>query len=453
MSETRTLTCFKAYDIRGAVPDELNADIAYGIGRAFADLIGAHRVAVGRDMRLSGDLIAGALVRGLNDAGVDVLDIGLSGTEEIYAATAQFGLDGGIAVTASHNPAHHNGMKLVRAEARPVSSDTGLNQIRDQVAATRSWPSTGGTGTTEPLDARPRYVEAMLEAVDLDAIGALRVVANAGNGCAGPAVDALAPHLPIQFTRLQWDPDGNFPNGVPNPLLLENREITAEAVRAEGADFGVAWDGDFDRCFFFDAHGRFIEGYYLVGLLAKTLLPQTSPGTAVVHDPRLLWNTLDIVEAAGGVGVQCKAGHAFIKEAMRNHDAIYGGEMSSHHFFRDFFYCDSGMLPWLHIASLMGRSGATLAELVDERIAAYPCSGEINFRVDDAGAALDRVEAAHSDGDVDRTDGLSISYPEWRFNVRASNTEPLLRLNVETRANQVLLDERTQALTALITNR
>lgn len=449
MGSQRNLDCFKAYDIRGSVPDELNEEIAYGIGRAFVGLTGAQRVCVGRDMRLSGPSISGALMNGLNDAGADVLDIGLSGTEEIYAATAQFELDGGIAVTASHNPAHHNGMKLVRSEARPVSGDTGLNDIRHAVAE-GNWPKRRGErGSREKLESKPSYIRGLLETIDISSLRPLKIVANPGNGCAGPAVDLLAEHLPFEFVRMQWEPDGTFPNGVPNPLLQENRAATADAVTASGADLGIAWDGDFDRCFFFDAKGRFIEGYYLVGLLAQTLL-ESSPGERVIHDPRLTWNTQQVVVAAGGTPVVSKTGHAFIKERMREENAIYGGEMSAHHYFRDFYYCDSGMLPWLLITALMSRSGQSLAALVDARIEAFPCSGEINFRVKDADHVRKAIESTYPDGNVDRTDGLSVDFADWRFNVRSSNTEPLLRLNVEAAGDQALMEARTKDLSDLI---
>jgi phosphomannomutase len=449
MTNRPNLECFKAYDIRGAVPDELNERTAYGIGRAFVDLTSARRVCVGRDMRLSGPEISAALMDGLNDAGADVLDIGLAGTEEIYAATTQFELDGGIAVTASHNPAHHNGMKLVRAESRPISGDTGLNDIRDAVGRDH-WPaSTVARGTRESLDAKPAYIEGLLKSIDISTLKPLKIVANPGNGCAGPAFDLLASHLPFEVTRVQWEPDGHFPNGVPNPILPENRKITADAVREHGADLGLAWDGDFDRCFFFDGDGRFIEGYYVVGLLAQTLLAGTT-GERVIHDPRLTWNTVEIVNSAGGTPVVSKTGHAFFKERMREEGAIYGGEMSAHHYFRDFYYCDSGMFPWLLITALMSRTGSSLAELVDARIRAFPCSGEINFRVADASAVLAAIEREYSDGQIDRTDGLSVDYDNWRFNVRTSNTEPLLRLNVEAAGNESLMIERTDALSALI---
>ena len=449
MNSQSNLDCFKAYDIRGPVPDELNEDIAYGIGRAFVGLTDAQRVCVGRDMRLSGPSICGALINGLNDAGADVLDIGLSGTEEIYAATAQFELDGGIAVTASHNPAHHNGMKLVRKKARPVSGDTGLNDIRDAVAEGKWATPRRQRGSHERLDSKPSYIAGLLETIDVSSLKPLKIVANPGNGCAGPAVDLLAEHLPFEFVRMQWAPDGTFPNGVPNPLLQENRAATAEAVTGSGADLGIAWDGDFDRCFFFDAQGRFIEGYYLVGLLAQTLLEGNS-GERVIHDPRLTWNTQQIVTAAGGTPVVSKTGHAFIKERMRQENAIYGGEMSAHHYFRDFYYCDSGMLPWLLITELMSRSGQSLAALVDARIEAFPCSGEINFRVKDADQVLRAIESSYPDGSVDRTDGLSVDYADWRFNVRSSNTEPLLRLNVEAAGDHALMEARTKDLSNLI---
>ncbi len=283
------------------------------------------------------------------------------------------------------------------------------------------------------------------------ALKPLKLVVNAGNGGAGEIIDLLAPHLPLEFVRICHEPDGRFPNGIPNPLLVENRELTARAVVEHGADFGIAWDGDFDRCFFFDHSGRFIEGYYLVGLLAQAILAK-HPGGKIVHDPRLTWNTIEMVEAAGGVAVQCKSGHAFIKEVMRRENAVYGGEMSAHHYFREFAYADSGMIPWLLIAALVSQTGLSLAQLVEERMARFPCSGEINFRVADARAAVERVMAHFSPlaPALDHTDGISADFGHWRFNLRSSNTEPLLRLNVETRGDQALLQRRTDEISALL---
>jgi len=441
------LSCFKAYDIRGRVPDELNEDIAYRIGRAFAQHLKPRRVAVGRDVRLSSQALLDALARGLMDGGSDVLDIGLCGTEEVYFATFHHGLDGGIMVTASHNPMDYNGMKLVREGSRPISGDSGLHTIRELAEQGRFLDVS--PGRREHHEDKRAYVDHLLSYVADTPLQPLKIVANAGNGGAGPVMQQLADRLPCEILPLYFEPDGSFPHGIPNPLLPENREATARGVREHGADLGIAWDGDFDRCFFFDESGRFIEGYYLVGLLACAMLAR-EPGARIIHDPRLTWNTMEQVRDAGGVAVQSKTGHAFIKERMRAEDAVYGGEMSAHHYFREFAYCDSGMIPWLLVAALMSRTGKPLSALVDERMRAYPCSGEINFRVADVAASVARVREHYQPLSLDTTDGISLEFERWRFNLRASNTEPLLRLNVETRGDPALLARRTAELTALI---
>lgn len=449
-----TLDCFKAYDVRGRVPDQLNEDIARRIGQAFATVVKPRRVVIGHDIRLSSEAIKGALADGLMAQGVDVYDIGLCGTEEIYFATShsgvEGGMDGGIAVTASHNPKDYNGMKFVRAESRPISGDSGLFDIRD-LAARNEFTEAATRGTLQALDTDAAYVQHLLTYVDVAALKPLKIVADAGNGGAGRVIDLLEPHLPFEFIKLHHEPDGNFPNGVPNPLLEENRSATIAAVRKHGADMAIAWDGDFDRCFFFDADGRFIEGYYLVGLLAEAFL-QKAPGEAVVHDPRLTWNTEDIVEHFGGRAVESKTGHAFIKERMRAENAIYGGEMSAHHYFRDFAYCDSGMIPWLLVAALISARGQSLAELVQARMDAYPCSGEINRSIADPQAVLKAIEARYADEalSVQHVDGLSVAFADWRFNLRCSNTEPVVRLNVESRGDQALMEARTEELMAQI---
>ena len=441
------LSCFKAYDIRGRVPDELNEDIAYRIGRAFAQHLKPRRVAVGRDVRLSSQALLDALARGLMDGGSDVLDIGLCGTEEVYFATFHHGLDGGIMVTASHNPMDYNGMKLVREGSRPISGDSGLHTIRELAEQGRFLDVS--PGRRKHHKDKGAYVDHLLSYVADTPLQPLKIVANAGNGGAGPVMQQLADRLPCEILPLYFEPDGSFPHGIPNPLLPENREATARGVREHGADLGIAWDGDFDRCFFFDESGRFIEGYYLVGLLACAMLAR-EPGARIIHDPRLTWNTMEQVRDTGGVAVQSKTGHAFIKERMRAEDAVYGGEMSAHHYFREFAYCDSGMIPWLLVAALMSRTGTPLSALVDERMRAYPCSGEINFRVADVAASVARVREHYQPLSLDTTDGISLEFERWRFNLRASNTEPLLRLNVETRGDPALLARRTAELTALI---
>ncbi|MCG5511973.1 phosphomannomutase [Ectothiorhodospira shaposhnikovii] len=449
---TDRLACFKAYDIRGRVPDELNPELARRIGRAYARVIRpAGPVAVGEDIRLSSPALARALVQGLNESGVDTRSLGLCGTETVYHAASLPGMGGGIMVTASHNPMDYNGMKLVKAGAVPISGDSGLNEI--EALARDAVPVEGHVqmGRDEPLDVMAGYVERVLGLVDESVLRPLHLVVNAGNGAAGPTFDALAARLPFRVTRVHHAPDGRFPNGIPNPLLPENRSATADAVKAHGADLGIAWDGDFDRCFLFDEQGRFVEGYYVVGLLAAQLL-ERHPGEKIVHDPRLTWNTVEMVQSAGGVPVMSKTGHAFIKERMRLEDALYGGEMSAHHYFRDFAYCDSGMIPWLLVAERMCRTGQPLSALVDERMRAFPCSGEINFRVADVARTLARIGQVFRDRalEEDDTDGLSMGFGDWRFNLRGSNTEPVIRLNVESRGDEALMRTRTALLSGLI---
>jgi phosphomannomutase / phosphoglucomutase len=445
------LPAFKAYDIRGRVPDQLDPALAERIASALADLLGPGPVVLGRDIRLSSPDLQAAMARGLMQAGRDVIDIGLCGTEEVYFQTWHRGAAGGAMVTASHNPIDHNGIKLVREESKPISGDSGLFEIRDAAASATPPRRADIPGSLQVDSDKSAYIEHLLSYVERAALKPLKIVCNAGNGGAGIVIDQLAPHLPFEFVRIQHEPDGSFPNGIPNPILPECREATARAVRDSGADFGIAWDGDFDRCFFFDADGRFIEGYYLVGLLAKAVLDK-HPGARIIHDPRLTWNTIDLVRAAGGTPIQSKTGHAFIKERMRAEDAAYGGEMSAHHYFREFAYCDSGMIPWLLIADLVSRSGQSLAELVEDRMAKFPCSGEINFRVDDAAATIDRVLShyAAQHPTLDHTDGISAEFADWRFSLRSSNTEPLLRLNVEARGDQGLMQRRTEELSELI---
>jgi phosphomannomutase/phosphomannomutase/phosphoglucomutase len=440
------IDCFKAYDIRGQIPDQLNSDIAYRIGNATAEFLNARRIVIGRDMRLSSADLADAVARGLIEAGVEVLDIGLCGTEMVYFATTHLEADGGIMVTASHNPADYNGLKLVRDLAKPISADTGLTDIR-AIAERDERNQAADPGSQHSVSVFDEYIAHMLSYVDVEKLKPLRVVVNAGNGVAGIAIDGLEKHLPFEFIKVHHEPDGTFPNGIPNPLLPENRAATAEVVKEEGADIGIAWDGDFDRCFLFDENGTFIEGYYIVGLLAESLLKR-HPGGKIIHDPRLTWNTLDIVEAAGGEAVKSKSGHSFIKEKMRDVDGIYGGEMSAHHYFREFSYADSGMIPWLLVAEMIGDTGTPLSEMVGERIALYPASGEKNRRVTDAAQAIESIrnEYALSAINVDYTDGVTIEFDDWRFNLRASNTEPVIRLNVESRGDEALMRRKTEEI-------
>ena len=445
------LPCFKAYDIRGRVPDELDETLARKIGLGMAGLLGPGPVVVGRDVRLSSPALQAALTEGFQAAGREVIDIGMGGTEEVYFQTDHLGAAGGVMVTARPKPMDYNGMKLVREGARPISGDSGLRDIERLVEANEFGAASSMRGNVTHGHDKSAYIQHLLGYIDPQAMRPLKVVVNAGNGGAGGVIDLLDEHLPLEFIRIHHEPDGSFPNGIPNPLLPENRAATAEAVRRHGADFGIAWDGDFDRCFFFDAQGEFIEGYYIVGLLAAQLLKK-HPGAKIIHDPRLTWNTIEMVRQAGGVPIESKTGHAFIKERMRAEDAIYGGEMSAHHYFRDFAYCDSGMIPWLLIADLISASGLSLAEMVEDRMRAFPCSGEINFKVADARAATERVLAhyAHLAPAPDHTDGISADFGHWRFNLRSSNTEPLLRLNVESRGDNALMRERTAEIAALI---
>lgn len=441
---------FKAYDIRGKYPDEVNEEMAYRIGRVYVDLFKSKKVVVGHDIRLSGPKLQDYLINGLTQMGCDVIDIGQCGTEMIYFATYFLKLDGGIMITASHNPKDYNGMKLVRQGARPISADTGLKDIEEHVINNELGSSATTTGTVTKKDILKEYIEHILGYVDKTQLKPLKVVVNAGNGAAGPIIDAMEKYLPFKLIKVNNKPDGNFPNGVPNPLLMENREVTSRAVRKNQADIGIAWDGDFDRCFIFDETGKMIEGYYIVGFLAKAFLKK-SPGSKIIYDPRLIWNTIEIVKAAGGIPIMCKSGHAFIKEMMRKENAIYGGEMSAHNYFREFTFCDSGMITALLVLELLCQSDKPLSQLLAERMAKYPISGEINSKVNNAPAVLEKIENAYSEkGEVDKTDGLSIEYDKWRFNLRISNTEPVIRLNVETRADKDLLAQKTQELLAII---
>lgn len=452
------LTCFKAYDIRGQLGDELNEAIAYRIGRAFGEWLDKGKgstVVVGGDVRLTSESLKVALANGLIDAGVNVIDLGMTGTEEIYFATSYLGVDGGIEVTASHNPLDYNGMKLVREGSRPISGDTGLHAIK-ALAEANNFPSVTQRGTLISQSCLNAYVDHLLGYIDPHKLQPLKLVVNSGNGAAGHVVDALEQvftrlQIPIIFIKVHHEPDGEFPHGIPNPLLPECRADTINAVREHNADMGIAWDGDFDRCFLFDETGKFIEGYYIVGLLAEAFL-QKETGAGIIHDPRLTWNTIDIVQTNGGKPIQSKTGHAFIKERMRQEDAIYGGEMSAHHYFRDFAYCDSGMIPWLLVAELVSVKHKPLSELVNERIRLYPCSGEINFRVHDVTATIQHIHDHFLPTalTIDTTDGLSMEFIDWRFNLRGSNTEPVLRLNVESRNNEQLMQQQVDAITLLI---
>lgn len=447
-----SLTCFKAYDIRGKLGAELNADIVYRIGRAYAAFLKPKSVVVGGDVRLTSNELKQAFANGVLDEGADVIDIGMCGTEEIYFATSYLKTDGGCVVTASHNPIDYNGLKMVRAGSQPISGDTGLFEIKRLAEENKFAPvDAAGRGTLTQVSTLEAYIQHLLGYIDVTQLKPLKLVVNAGNGAAGHVIDAIEKYLPFEFIKIHHEPDGTFPNGIPNPLLHENQPVTSEAVLAHGADMGIAWDGDFDRCFLFDEKGQFTEGYYIVGLLAESFLLK-NPGANIIHDPRLVWNTQDIVSANKGNPIQSKTGHAFIKERMRLEDAVYGGEMSAHHYFRDFFYCDSGMIPWLLVAELLCRKSQPLSEMLQDRIAKFPSPGEINRHVADAKAAIDKVYnhyVADSTA-VDKTDGISLEFPEWRFNLRMSNTEPVVRLNVESRADKALVDVKTQEILAML---
>ena len=451
------LTCFKAYDIRGKLGTELNEEIAYKVGRAYGQIYQPKTVVIGCDIRLTSEALKQATIRGLNDAGVDVLDLGMTGTEEVYFGAFHLDVQGGIEITASHNPMDYNGMKLVRENARPISADTGLKEIQS-LAESEQFIEVEKKGSTQKYNILPEFIEHLLTYIDPSKIRPLKLVMNAGNGAAGHVVDAIeekfkALNIPVEFIKIHNHPDGTFPNGIPNPILVENRDSTRNAVLIHHADMGIAWDGDFDRCFLFDEKGQFIEGYYIVGLLAQAFLLKQA-GEKIVHDPRLVWNTLDIIEQYQGIAVQSKSGHAFIKDVMREHNAAYGGEMSAHHYFRDFAYCDSGMIPWLLAILVVSETQQSLSSLVEGMIERFPCSGEINFKVEDTQKTIQKIFDHFADLNpaIDQTDGVSLDFGAWRLNVRASNTEPLLRLNIESRADknpkpmQDYVDELTQLI-------
>lgn len=443
------LNGFKAYDIRGKVPSELNSELAYKIGRAFANYIKAKKIIVGYDIRKSSLELSESLIKGLTDAGADVINIGLCGTEMIYFSTPHFNADGGIMITASHNPPEYNGMKFVIKDSVPFGYDSGLNKIEEMILKNELGEISSKKGSVKKIDVMIDFINHLSKFYDPKKIKPLNVVVNAGNGCAGLSLDAIEPKLPIKMIKVFNEPNSDFPNGVPNPMLVENRKPTIDTVLKNNADLGVAWDGDYDRCFFFDERGNFIEGYYIVGLLAKSILKKF-PGERIVHDPRLIWNTLDVVNQSLGIAVQSKSGHAFIKQKMREVNSIYGGEMSAHHYFRDNAYSDSGMIPFLLIMQLMSEEGKALSELVEEMIANYPCSGEINSTIADPSGKIKEIEKLYLGGKVDKTDGLSVEYDDWRFNLRMSNTEPIIRLNVESKGDVLLMEEKTKELLDVI---
>ncbi len=440
---------FKAYDIRGKVPGELNNELAYKIGRAISKYLSPKSVVIGRDVRKSSPELAEFLAKGFTDCGVNVFDLGMCGTEMIYFGTPHLDAECGVMITASHNPPEYNGLKFVKKGSVPMGYDSGLSEIEQMILKNDLCEISDKKGTVTQLDIMKEFIERVNTFYDKNKLKPLKVVVNAGNGCVGPALDALEPSLPITMIKKFHNPDSNFPNGVPNPLLPENRQATIDEINEHKADLGVAWDGDYDRCFFFDEKGNFIEGYYIVALLAKSIL-KAFPNEKIVHDPRLTWNTIEEVKNANGIAVESKSGHAFMKQKMREVNAIYGGEMSAHHYFRDNYYSDSGLIPFLLVVQLMSETGKKLSELVDEMIAAYPCSGEINSSVTDSASKLALIKEKYSDGIISEVDGISVAYDTWRFNVRTSNTEPLIRLNVETKGNYKLMEEKTEELLKLI---
>lgn len=443
------ISCFKAYDIRGVVLTELNSELAYNVGRTLVKLLSCKNVVIGRDVRKSSPELSEALAKGVSEAGSNVIDLGMCGTEMIYFAVPHLGADAGVMITASHNPPQYNGLKFVKKGSVPMGYSSGLDKIEKMIIDNDLGEKADNFGKIEQIDIMDSFIDNLKKFYDPSTIKPYKVVVNAGNGCVGPALDKLESRLPIKMIKVFHQPDSNFPNGVPNPLLPENRQPTIDAINEHNADLGVAWDGDYDRCFFFNEKGEFIEGYYIVGLLAKSIL-KSNPGERIVHDPRLIWNTVDIVNNSGGEAVVSASGHAFIKEKMREVNSIYGGEMSAHHYFRDNAFSDSGLIPFLLVLQLMSDENKKLSELVDDMISKYPCSGEINSTVEDADAKIELLKENFSDGIIDELDGLSVEFPDWRFNIRKSNTEPLLRLNVESKGSKELMREKTNELLKII---
>lgn len=441
------INCFNSYDVRGELGTELTEEIAYKIGVAFSHYLEAKKIVIGGDMRLSTNSLKSALAQGILDTGANVVDIGMTGSEELYFAASLLDVDGGIEVTGSHNPKNYNGMKFVGRDALPIGQGTGLDQIKN-LAENQSLLITKSKGTFLNISILDEYITKLLTYISYENVSPIKIVCNPGNGAAGHVIDELEKRfkklsVPIEFVKVNFEADGTFPNGVPNPLLPQYREVTSDAVLRHNADLGIAWDGDFDRCFLFDEKGQFIEGYYIVGLLAAAFLTK-KPGEKIIYDPRMIWNTIDIVTEFGGIPVQCKSGHTFMKERMRAENAIYGGEMSAHHYFKDFAYCDSGMIPWLLVAELLSTSNTSLSKLIEDRIKAYPCSGEINYQVKNVNDTIKEIKNYFLDQNpiIEEIDGLSMSFENWRFNLRASNTEPLLRLNVESRGDFTLMQKK-----------
>lgn len=443
------ISCFKAYDIRGVVPTELNSELAYKVGRTLVKLLNCKNVVIGRDVRKSSPELAEALAKGISEGGSNVIDLGMCGTEMIYFAVPHLDADAGVMITASHNPPQYNGLKFVKKGSVPMGYSSGLDKIEKMITNNDLGEKADYLVEIKQMDIMDSFIENLNKFYNPSTMKKYKVVVNAGNGCVGPALDKLESRLPIKMIKIFHQPDSNFPNGVPNPLLPENRQPTIDAIKENNADLGVAWDGDYDRCFFFNEKGEFIEGYYIVGVLAKSIL-KSNPGEKIVHDPRLVWNTIDIVKKSDGAAVVSASGHAFIKEKMREVNSIYGGEMSAHHYFRDNAFSDSGLIPFLLVLQLMSDENKKLSELVDDMISKYPCSGEINSTVDDADAKIKLLKEKYSNGIIDELDGLSVEFPDWRFNIRKSNTEPLLRLNVESKGSKELMQKKTDELLKII---
>ncbi|HEY5693023.1 MAG TPA: phosphomannomutase/phosphoglucomutase [Gaiellaceae bacterium] len=439
---------FKAYDVRGIYPDELDEEGAEAIGRAYVEQFEPRRMAVGRDMRTSSPAMQEAVMRGAAAAGADVLDLGLVGTEMVYFAVSSLGLEGGAMVTASHNPKEYTGMKLVRRGALPVGGESGLLDVRDRALAGDGAASPSEEGRIEPHDIWPAYVDRVLSFVDVAAIEPLRVVIDAANGMAGAMLPPVLERLPVDTVRCYFEPDGSFPNHEPNPLLPENREFVVRKTLEEGADLGVAFDGDADRCFFVDDTGEFVPGDFVTALFAESVL-EKEPGAKVIYDVRASRAVPDTIERAGGVPLVNRVGHAFIKARMRKDDATFAGEVSGHYYFRDFSQADSGVVPFLLMLELISKRGRRLSEILEPLRSRYFITGELNTPVPDVALKLQELKERYADGRVSHLDGISVDFDDWHFNVRPSNTEPLLRLNLEATSEELMERKRDEVLAVI----
>jgi phosphomannomutase len=440
---------FKAYDVRGIYGEELDEEGAYAIGRAFVEEVEPKRIAVGRDMRVSSPAMAEAFARGASEAGALVLDLGLVGTEMVYFAVGELGLDGGAMVTASHNPKEYTGMKIVRAGALPIGGESGLLDIRDRAMAESGRFEGVTPERVEEYDVWPGYVDRVLSFVDVAAIKRLRIVVDAANGMAGAMLPPVLERLPVEAVRCFFEPDGTFPNHEPNPLLPENREFIVNKTLEEKADFGVAFDGDADRCFFVDDGGEFVPGDFVTALLAESVL-EKDPGAKIIYDLRASWAVPETVERAGGVPLVNRVGHAFIKQRMRDEQAAFGGEVSGHYYFREFSQADSGVVPFLLMLELVSKKGRPLSEIMADFRARYFLTGELNTPVEDVPAKLAELkERFGREGAISELDGISIDFDDWHMNVRPSNTEPLLRLNLEARSPELMERKRDEVLAAI----